>query len=184
MRFTIRFPEALMFRAMYEGRLAEYPGETATPEQVRLLADEYCRAAHLLQQQGRAGEPISRAPFRLCAIHATELYLNAFLLHCGLTAADLRRMGHDVAARAERARAKGLVLRANTSAHLNQLVECREYLVTRYDTERSARPSHSNRMLATLDELARKVSNVLATGNVGAMAPVSDKVVCRSGERP
>lgn len=52
-----------------------YPGELATASDVRLLADHYRKTAHLLQQMGRPGDPLSRAPFRLAAIHAIELYL-------------------------------------------------------------------------------------------------------------
>jgi hypothetical protein len=61
-----------------------YPGELATADQLRLLADEFREAADLLlERQGRRRAPLSRAPFRLSAIHAIELYLNAFLMHRG-----------------------------------------------------------------------------------------------------
>jgi len=41
-------------RAMLAESQKRYPGELATPNQVRLLADEYRKAAHLLHQICRA----------------------------------------------------------------------------------------------------------------------------------
>jgi hypothetical protein len=60
-----------------------YPGDEATPHQVRQLADEYRQAAHHLLENQRKGQPLSQAPFRLSAIQAIELYMNALLLHWG-----------------------------------------------------------------------------------------------------
>ncbi|WP_245478528.1 hypothetical protein [Mesorhizobium sp. M4B.F.Ca.ET.049.02.1.2] len=59
----------------------KYPGELASPQQIHELAEEYRKAAHQLLPLGRAGKPLTRAPFRLSAIHAIELYLTALLLH-------------------------------------------------------------------------------------------------------
>jgi hypothetical protein len=143
-----------------------YPGELATPDEIRLLADEYRKAAHLLQQLGRAGKPLSMAPFRLSAIHAIELYLNALLLHRGYVPADIRRMQHDLAERTDLAIASGLTLRSRTAAHLNALAENREYLVTRYGPELSKTASQVNRLEATLEEIARKVTSMLTVDSV------------------
>ncbi|HWV43196.1 MAG TPA: hypothetical protein VN004_16345, partial [Pseudorhodoplanes sp.] len=57
-----------------------YPGGNASAEQVFRLAEEYRTAANALAKIARPGVPLSRAPFRLIAIHAIELYLNALLL--------------------------------------------------------------------------------------------------------
>src|SRR5262245_28709340 len=79
---------------------SENPGSNANAEAIILLADEYCRAAQTLLEDGRKGKPLSLAPSRLCAIHAIELYLNAFLLHCGDNPKQIRRRKHDLAERA------------------------------------------------------------------------------------
>jgi hypothetical protein len=121
------------------------------------LADEYLLAAELLMQRGRPGEPLSRAPARLCAIHAIELYLNAFLLDRGVSHAQVRAQMHNLADRTELALAHGLVLRKLTREHLVKMTDDREYLVSRYGPEMSATLSQVNRLMATLNELAKKV---------------------------
>jgi hypothetical protein len=138
-----------------------YPGETAAPEQLLRLADEYRRAAHLLRPSGRPGEQMSRAPFRLVAIHAIELYLNALLLHRGYPPSRVRGLQHDLAQRAELAVAAGLKLRSRTAAHLDAIARNREYLVIRYVPELNGASSQINRLTATLDELAKKVTSEL-----------------------
>lgn len=139
-----------------------YPGETAAPERILLLADEYRRAAHLLRQSGRPSEPLSQAPFRLVTIHAIELYLNALLLHRGHPPSQVRGLQHDLAQRAELAVAGGLKLRSRTAAHLAAIARNREYLVIRYGPELNGTSSRINRLTATLDELAKKVAMELA----------------------
>ena len=137
---------------------ASYPGEFATAEQIRLLADEYRKAALVLQPQGCRGKPLTRAPFRLSATHAIELYLNALLLHLGHSSAEIRRMQHDLWVRAELAMAEGLRLRVKTAEHLECLSRTREYLVIRYGPELAGTASQVNRLTATLDEVASKVA--------------------------
>jgi hypothetical protein len=135
-----------------------YPGELATPEQLQELADEYRKAALELQKLGRPGKPLTRAPFRLSAIHALELYLNALLLHSGHSPKQIRGMQHDLWARTELAVAAGLSLRIRTRAHLRKLSESREYLVTRYGPELAATASQVNRLTATLEEVSKKTA--------------------------
>ena len=135
-----------------------YPGTEAGPEDILALAEEYRRAAAALLALGRKGDPISRAPARLCAIHASELYLNAFLLRAGETPAGIRGLRHDLRARTEACRARGLTLRQRTVAHLYRLTDGREYLVTRYGPELCLSLSQINRMVATLEEVARKAA--------------------------
>ncbi|OPH82901.1 hypothetical protein [Nitrobacter vulgaris] len=142
-----------------------YPGELATPDQVRRLADEYRKAAHHLLGLGRKGEPLSRAPFRFAAIHAVELYLNAFLLQQGQDAALVRGLQHNLAARTDLALQKGLVLRQRTVAHLHSMATNREYLVMRYGPETTATASQVNRLSATLDEVAAKVTTAILVTN-------------------
>lgn len=138
-----------------------YPGELAGPDDVRRLADEYRKAALALLPLGRRGEPLSRAPYRLAAIHAVELYLNALLLHHGQDPRHIRGMQHNLAARTELAIASGLRLRLRTAAHLRALAENREYLMTRYEPERTGTASQMNRLAATLEEVAMKVTAVI-----------------------
>lgn len=139
-----------------------YPGELAEPDEIRRLAEVYRRAAHHLLDLGRRGDPISRAPFRLAAIHSIELYLNAFLLHRGHSAGRIRGMQHDLAARTDLVVASGLRLRKRTVGHLNAMEGNREYLVTRYGPEMTATVSQINRLTATLEEVANKVTLAIA----------------------
>ena len=67
-----------------------YPGEDATALEVLLLADEYRKAAATLLPTGRRGKPLSRAPYRLVAIQAVELYLNALMLSRGRPSSEVR----------------------------------------------------------------------------------------------
>lgn len=137
-----------------------YPGDTATPRQILLLANEYHRAAIALMGTGRRGRPLSRAPYRLVAIHAIELYLNALLLAAGHPSARLRSLHHNLAARTQFALSAKLHLRKRTLNHLNSLSETREYLTTRYDPAGSA-ASELNRLAATLTEVADKVASLI-----------------------
>lgn len=134
-----------------------YPGETATPAQILLLADEYRIAAEALLSIGRRGVPLSRAPYRLVAIQAIELYFNALLLHAGHPANSLRGLQHDLAKRTQLAVGMKLILRRRTVTHLESLSQTREYLITRYDPAQSA-ASQLNRLAATLTKVADKVS--------------------------
>ncbi|GHD99175.1 hypothetical protein GCM10008024_05500 [Allgaiera indica] len=135
-----------------------YPGSTAAPEDIVALADEYRRAAIALMESGRKGEPLSRAPGRLCAIHAIELYLNAFLLVGGTPPEQVRSHFHNLAARAEKAIDSGLILRKRTAEHLRKMTETREYLVSRYGPEMTSTLSELNRLMATLEEVSKKTS--------------------------
>lgn len=134
-----------------------YPGSRASAQEIALLAIEYQRAAQTLLANGRKGEAISRAPYRLCAIHAVELYLNAFLLSVGEKPEQIRSRHHNLAERTSLAIAHGLKLRKKTADHLTRMTEAREYLVSRYDPGNGASLSEVNRLTATLEEIAEKV---------------------------
>lgn len=135
-----------------------YPGDAATVADLLRHADAFRVAAHALVATGRKKAPSSWAPFRLCAIHAIELYLNAMLQHCGSTPAQIRGLQHNLAARATLAIQKGLVLRKLTAGHLATMHETREYLVTRYGPELGSLMTARNRLTATLDQVAGAVS--------------------------
>ncbi|ESZ29596.1 hypothetical protein [Mesorhizobium sp. L2C067A000] len=155
---------------MTEGK---YPGELASPEQIYELAEEYRRAATELLKLGRSGKPLTRAPFRLCAIHAIELYLTALLLRRGHNPNQLRKMQHDLSARTEHTLAAGLLLRAKTAKHLQSLSQNREYLVTRYGPEMAATASHITRLTATLEEVAVKVTVLIGLPPKAPAGPVA-----------
>src|SRR3546814_14447779 len=105
-----------------------YPGSCASAEEIVHLATEYHHAAHTLRQNARKGKPLSRAPSRLCAIHAIELYLNAFLLCLGDTPGQIRSRQHNLAARTTLAVDRGLRLRKKTAGPLVTIgrASCRE----------------------------------------------------------
>ncbi len=152
------------------GEARRYPGARTSPREVYALAEEYRAAALALKERGRRGQPLTWAPFRLCAIHAIELYLNAFLLEQGKNAAEIRSLQHNLTQRAELALHCGMSFRARTSEHIRTLDESREYLVTRYAPELASRISQINRLTATLDEVARKVSQMLRIAPPKAIA--------------
>ena len=134
------------------------PGSLASTEQLLLLARAYHRAAETLLGNRRKGDPISLAPFRLAAIHAMELYLNALLRNEGLDHKKVRGLQHDLASRTKLAQEAGLVLRKRTAEHLQDLAKNREYLVSRYDPDLTLATRHVNRLVATLNELHLKAN--------------------------
>lgn len=138
-----------------------YPGAEISPLQAYALAEEYWLAAHALKERGRPGHPVSRCPFRLCAIHAIELYLDALLLKQGCSAKEIRSMLHRLEPRVERALAGGLALRKKTSRHIRELDEKREYMAVRYAPELALTFSQVNRLTATLDQIRGIVSSAL-----------------------
>lgn len=140
---------------------ATYPGSSASAEEIVLLATEYHQAALTLLQNARKGIPLSRAPSRLCAIHAIELYLNAFLLCLGDTPKQIRSRQHNLSERTTVAVDRGLRLRKKTAEHLVKMSEDREYLVSRYGPEMASSLSEVNRLIATLEEVGKKVKSAV-----------------------
>ena len=134
-----------------------HPGSGAGPDDVLRFADAYRDAAMTVLGAARGGAAAERAPGRFCAIHAIELYLDAFLRRLDVSPCQLRAQGHDLSRRAAMAISRGLTLRRKTALHLVQLTREREYLVQRYGPERAAAVSELNRLTATLDEVARRV---------------------------
>lgn len=140
-----------------------YPGDAATPLVLKLLADEYRQAALFLIERVGKRKPLSRAPARMTAIHAIELYLSAYLLRSGYTHVQIRGLQHDFERRAEQASASGLRLRKRTVEHIKSLNGTREYIATRYAPELAKSWSQLNRLTATLEEVATKVSTSIAS---------------------
>ncbi|WP_245515169.1 hypothetical protein [Jiella endophytica] len=142
-----------------------YPGETASAAEIFALAESYRDAAVALRQCGRPGEPLTLEPFRLAAIHAVELYLNALLVLEGQPATVVRGLQHDLAERAARVATLGLCLRKRTARHLRAMSAGREYLRTRYDPAATRDLSQVNRLEATLEEVRRKVAQKFVAGS-------------------
>ncbi|MGH6652831.1 MAG: hypothetical protein ACREB7_17030 [Sphingopyxis sp.] len=138
-----------------------YPGTDATVAQLMMLADQYHIAADTLLPHSGSGLAVSSAPMRLCAIHAIEAYLTAFLRFRDLNPAEVRGLQHNLAQRAAAAMEKGLQLRAKTFAHLVSLDDKREYLRVRYGPESMHGLSEINRIFATLREVSAKVTSAI-----------------------
>lgn len=138
-----------------------YPGEDATAQQVLMLANEYRKAAETLLPTGQRGKPLSRAPYRLVAIQAIELYLNALMLSRGQPSKKVRGLHHNMEARASFAHTSGLNLRKATVRHLIDISLSREYVVSRYGAELTHPGSPLNRIAATLREVSEKVAKTI-----------------------
>ncbi len=132
------------------------PGPDASADELLLFAQSYHAAASTLMAS-KETFPLAAAPARYCALHAIELYLDAFLRIAGEPAGRLRLHGHDLRIRAALAIARGLKMRRKTALHLVRLSADRAYQVARYGPQRPEPKSETNRMAATLDEIACKV---------------------------
>ena len=141
-----------------------YSGDHASPYEMNRLADFYRDAAYRSSGSVLIGDPISASPMRLLAIHSIELNLSAYLLLQGSSWPAIRTMGHDLTARLECAIERGLVLRERTSAHIRAIARDREYLIARYGSDCLSTALQMNRLLATLDEVARKISRAVTDG--------------------
>jgi hypothetical protein len=137
-----------------------YPGDRAAPADLLRLADAYRAAALALRDHGPRGTPADWAPFRLNAIHALELYLNAAIRADGCTPAAVRALQHDLIARLDHAAVRRLALRRRTTEHLHVLGNGRDYLLARYDPASATAPP--SRMEATLADVARKARAAVA----------------------
>lgn len=156
-----------------EAKANTYPGETAQPTELIALAGQFQRAAEQSVKIVNRGQYISSAPFRLLCLHAIELYLNAFLIHCGEQPPSVRGLQHNLCARLELLDKHKLILKLKTRAHLAEISTNREYLVSRYAPEVQIQ-SQINRLQATLAEVEGKVRKRLCppiTTTVRTTAP-------------
>jgi len=128
-----------------------------TPQDVLDLADRYAEAADHLFAENRRSKPDLNMPARLCALHATELYLHAFLRFRGASAKQMRARNHDLW-HEEFNRCLGLD--AKTCRHLQELTNGRVYLSVRYPVEQVAQPCPINRMERTLEAIREKADRI------------------------
>ena len=140
---------------------AGYPGSGASAWQILLLAHDYHNSCIHLMIRFEGEEAQSLTPARLLAIHAIELYLNALMLDAGDTPKMVRGLQHDLAGRAKRAVACGLVLRSKTVDHLARLTSAQEYVAARYGPELVESQSELNRLTATLKGVSERVSEIV-----------------------
>ena len=135
----------------------KYPGSLANSKQILQLSSKYKTAAELLHITEHKGNP----PWRFLAIHSIELYLNALLLHSGYDSTRIRQLNHNLAGHSELAIGQGLKLKKRTAEHLIAISENREYLISRYEPDAPDDISQINRLTATLNEVAEKVTKML-----------------------
>ena len=133
------------------------PGARSTPDLVAELARDYHAAALRLKATTRPGDYASQAPACLCAMQATELFLNAFLMTKGLQPEVLRSLQHDFSRRCLFAVTAGLKLRQKTQEILNMLDDQRGYLITRHGPEQFSELSDINQLFDTMEEVAAQV---------------------------
>jgi len=131
------------------------------------LAEAYRMAARSLIV-AEAADAAATAPARFCALHALELYLDAFLRALGESPCRLKAHAHNLGMRAALAIARGLPLRRKTALHLVALTSGRGHLATRYGPVRPAAKCELNRLAATLEEVAAKVAAALSGQAAGA----------------
>ncbi|RWX12676.1 hypothetical protein EHI42_22390 [Rhizobium hidalgonense] len=147
-----------------------YPGSNANLWEVLNLADAYSRASNVLFSESQKEAPLTIAPARMCAIHAIELYLNAFLRHEGFAPEEIRKRMHSLA---EPTFVAKLKLKKKTALHLEAMTERREYLISRYAPERITEHTELTRLAATLGEVKAKVGKHLRSpfgGDIQARA--------------
>ncbi|MBX5135174.1 hypothetical protein HJB80_21330 [Rhizobium lentis] len=147
----------------------EYPGSNAKPREVFDLANAYSRASILLFSEGQKQVALSIAPARMCAIHAIELYLNAFLRHEGVAPEEIRGRMHNLA---EPMFVAKFQLRKRTALHLEAMTAKREYLISRYAPERASEHTEWNRLTATLKEVMAKVGKHLHSTSSGRTSTI------------
>ncbi len=144
------------------------PATSASAADLLRLADSYHAAALALLGSAGAPDAAARAPARFCAVHAIELYLDAFLRGLGESPGRLRAHGHDLRLRAALAIDCGLALRRKTALHLIRLTRDREHLALRYGPSRAVQVCEINRLAASLEEIARKVRAAATAGASGS----------------
>jgi hypothetical protein len=148
--------------------LMNYPGNDDSAAQFMKLAKHYANAANSFSKLAEKQKGPALAPYRLLAIHAIELALNALLLHNAVPPEKVRGLQHNLQERITLTNDFGLALRAKTVRHVKELTESREYLLHRYDPEASLKVSQLNRLIATMQEVSCKVEMLLALKPNGA----------------
>lgn len=128
-----------------------------TYREILTLATRYKDAAI---QLGCASPKQAGLPLRLLALRSIGFYLDGLLLAKGFDHATIRGLEQDLAERSRIAVDIGLVLRKRTAAHLFILSSSGECRIITHGLALGPL-SQINRVMATLDEVSRKVPTVL-----------------------
>ncbi len=161
---------------------AAYPGDSASVGDILELAQQYKMAATVLGEHSPRGK--QHNPRRFLALHSIELHLNAFLLAKGLDSKAIRGLKHNIGERSRMAMDAGLILRRRTAEHLATLTSNREYLVIRYGPEMTATLTQVNRVMATLEELSKKVTKICTTVVEASIKARKSPTRARSAQKP
>ncbi|MEM9797371.1 MAG: hypothetical protein AAF919_12835 [Pseudomonadota bacterium] len=135
-----------------------YPGSQAELHEIVDLAEIYFDTAEKMFSDRVKGEGLAHAPARFCAIHAIELFLNAFLKSEGDRPAQIRGRLHNLC---NERFISDLRLKKKTAEHLREITERREYLIARYAPDRTSQHTQINRLQATLREVRKKTRQYL-----------------------
>jgi hypothetical protein len=133
----------------------------ASAQEFLAFADEFHRAALVARKLCEPKKPLTRIGFCSLAIHAIELYLNAYLRNLEVSPAELKKISHNLRKRRLMAVAGGLKLRRKTQEHLDFMTVCREYRKVRYGPEIGSEKSELSQIDRTLREVAKKVGLAL-----------------------
>lgn len=135
-------------------------GADVEPQELLRLAGCYARAA-LRAQPVTNGNQVNSAPSRLLLIHAIELYLTAYLRHCGVPHGDMLTLNHKLHERALRARENGLPLGDKTLRRLENVDNRQEYKAVRY-APAAYQQSPVNQLESILIDVQRKLEKALS----------------------
>jgi hypothetical protein len=126
---------------------------SAKPQEMLDLAKSYADAAEHLFAEHRASKMSLQKPARLCALHAIELYLHAFLTFRGATDKQMKDRHH---ALWHEEFSDRLGLDAKTQQHLKDLTTEKAYLAVRYGCEPPHTMCAETRMKRTLELIREK----------------------------
>lgn len=126
------------------------------------LAASYAEAAEKLKELWKKGVPLSQAPFRFVAIHAIELYLNAYLETNDHDPKEIRGLQHDLQKKTNCAMADGLKLKLRTVKYLGKLTANADYTCARYKPASLKQPAPPSQLLAAMNDVKDKVAMAVA----------------------
>ncbi len=140
----------------------------ATPYGIFCLADEYLMAAKSIPSDGRSS---TKAPARLLAFHAGELFLKTYLRFHGEAVSQLRSYGHNLGEMHEAAKSYGLDLSNKVLQQLEKSVRGNDYVRIRYLVHKADGDMHLETVLAMTEGLRECVRLALHMNEFGAPQP-------------
>lgn len=136
------------------------------------LAEDYLRAARAVS----LAKPGLPRPATLLSLHASELFLKAYLRSSGIGFASMRKFGHDLSAHADCATEQGLDLGKALCNNLRAVTDIRHYVAARYQPRREG-PFSSTKGAIGLASSVREVVRLALAGRVTPTAapPLPDR---------